>query len=401
MYDVCAGIRVVELASWIFMPTAGAILADWGAEVIKIEDPRTGDSARGLHNAVSHGPGPNLMVEIQNRGKRSIGLDIRSDEGYAVLNGLIAKADVVITSYLPETRRKLRVDTDDILAINPNVVFVRGTGQGRQGPDAEKGGFDMASAWARGGLAYMMMTDRNEAPPFQPGPIGDLTGGLAASAAIAAALLRRERTGRGAIVDVALSHVGMWLMGYWVSGAAVGKPIPRPSHDAPNNPLVNFYRTKDDRWICLVMLQSERVWPDLCERLGRPELVNDPRFVSTSARLANLTAAIAELDAAFATRTFAEWREVLDTAQGVWSPVLNLDEVAADRQTIANGFLSQIEDSTGGEFPVVGSPSQFDELPLTGLKRAPEHGENTEEVLLEQGYDWGAIVGLKERGVIM
>src|SRR5581483_8388699 len=206
MQDVLGGIRVVEVASWTFVPISGAVLAEWGADVIKVEHPASGDPQRGLISSglVPGGDGVNFMFEIPNRGKRSVGLDISTDDGRELLYKPVETADVFVTNYLPDVRTRLGIDVEEIRARNPNVVYVRGTGQGTKGPDAEKGGFDGASYWARAGLGMTLKDRASEWPADQRPAFGDVMGGLTIAGGIAAALLRRERTGVASTVDVSL-----------------------------------------------------------------------------------------------------------------------------------------------------------------------------------------------------
>jgi crotonobetainyl-CoA:carnitine CoA-transferase CaiB-like acyl-CoA transferase len=400
MYDVLEGVKVIEVASWTFVPAAGRVLADWGADVIKIEHPRTGDPQRGLFNALTDGPGSNPMMEVPNRGKRDLGLDISTPGGKELLLELVRSADVFLTSYLPPVRRKLGIDVEDIQSVNPRIIYARGTGQGRLGREAERGGFDLASAWARGGIANLMTPPKGGDPPFQPGSVGDLSGGLNLAGAIAAALFRRERTGNGGVVDVSLYSTAMWISSQSIVGAPMGKPMRFMSRTSSLNPLVNFFPTKDDRWICLCFLQADRWWPDLARHLGRDELLDDERFVDMAARAKNNEALLAELDATFRTKTLEEWREILLTLEGVWAPVLSPLEIAEDPQAIDNGFVPEVEIGDGTTYRTVASPAQFDERLPSGWKRAPEHGENTEEILLELGLDWERIIALKDSGVV-
>jgi crotonobetainyl-CoA:carnitine CoA-transferase CaiB-like acyl-CoA transferase len=401
MQRVLEGIRVVEVAQWWFVPAAGAVLADWGAEVIKIEHPETGDPMRGL---VSSGLVPagqvNFMVEQPNRGKRGIGIDLAKPQGLEVLHKLVASADVFLTSFLPAARRKLKIDVEDIRRINPRIVYARGHGQGARGPDAERGGYDAASFWCRGSICDALTPANAEAPVMQRAALGDSTGGLALAGGIAAALFRRERTGVGSVVDLSLLGTAMWLMAPdIIAGALAATAIPQFTRaDAPN-PIVNSYRTKDGRWLFLNMLQPDRFWPDLCRRIGHPELIEDERFKDGMSRFMNRTECVSCLDAIFAQRTLDEWRAALADAEGVWAPMQKAGEIPADPQTAANGYLLSVAQGDGSTFPLVANPLQFDETPPT-VTPAPSLGQHTEDLLLELGLSWDDIAKYKESGAI-
>ena len=221
MYDILKGVRVVEVSSWLFVPTAGAVLADWGADVVKIEHPIMGDPIRGLTNAEASGALMNPNTELPNRGKRSVGVDVGTDRGKEILYTLVESADVFLTNFLPDARKRLAIDVEDIQARNPRIVYALGTGQGSLGPEAEDGGFDLASAWARGGAAFQMTPTGGE-PPNQPGSFGDLSGGMNLAGAVAAALYRRERDGHAPVVEVSLYATGMWWMAQAITAGAVG-----------------------------------------------------------------------------------------------------------------------------------------------------------------------------------
>jgi crotonobetainyl-CoA:carnitine CoA-transferase CaiB-like acyl-CoA transferase len=400
MYDILKGIRVVEVSSWLFVPAAGAVLADWGADVIKVEHPVTGDPIRGLTNVESTGALMNPNTELPNRGKRSIGLDIATDEGRKILYRLVESADVFLTNFLPDGRQRLRIDVDDIRARNQRIVYALGTGQGSLGPDAERGGFDLASAWARGGAAYQMTPTGGE-PPNQPGSFGDLSGGMNLAGAVAAALYRRERDGHAPVVEVSLYATGMWWMAQAVTAGAVGVTREFRTRRNPFNALVNYFPTRDGRWLCLVFLQADRWWPDLCRHLGRPDLVDDPRFAHAEARNCHVEECTQVLDGVFSSRTLAEWRERLATLEGVWAPVLSPAEIREDPQALENGYLPIVDKGDGRIYRGIASPARFDGGPVGTLSGAPEHGENTEEVLLDLGLDWNDITALKDQGVAL
>jgi crotonobetainyl-CoA:carnitine CoA-transferase CaiB-like acyl-CoA transferase len=402
------GIRVLEVAQWWFVPAAGAILSDWGAEVIKIEHPETGDPQRGLITSglIPQG-GFNFMWEQPNRGKKSVALDIRKERGRELLYKLAERSDVFLTSFLPAARRKLAIDVEDIRRVNPKIIYARGSGQGVRGPDAERGGYDAASYWARGGIGAVLTGTGSDGPPVSQRPaFGDSLGGMTIAGGISAALFRRERTGVASVVDISLLGTAMWnisadiTMARALAALGLGKGMPKMDRTMVPNPIVNAYQTKDGRWIMLVMLQSDRNWPDLCRHLGRPDLIDDARFVSSAARAANKVECVKTLDAIFAEHDLETWKQKLATADGVWAPVQQPGELYDDPQVIANGYLPQVELANGSTCQLVGAPVQFDEQ-VPKLGAAPEHGQHTEEVLLDLGLDWDGILQAKEAGAIL
>jgi crotonobetainyl-CoA:carnitine CoA-transferase CaiB-like acyl-CoA transferase len=399
------GIRIIEVASWMFIPSGGSVLVDWGADVIKIE-PMTGDPQRGLITSgllPGVAGGVNFMVEQPHRGKRSIGLDLSHPDGREALLKLVETADVFLTNYLPPVRRKLKIDTDDIRARNPNIIIARGSGAGPKGPDAEKGGYDGASFWARGGMGMTMPQRPDGWPNGQPtAAFGDVMGGLATAGAIAAALVKRERTGETSIVDVSLLATAMWQLSPMVIASKLFgfSKIPAGDRTKNPNPGVGVYRTKDDRFISLILLQSDKFWEDFVKRLGLPEMATDERFCDSAARAQNGQECIARLDEAFASKTLAEWTDALEGFDGVWSPFQTLDELYDDVQVIANGYLPTMTAGNGEEIQLVASPAQFDEVAVE-VTRAPEHGEHTELLLMDLGYDWDQIAAMKESGAVL
>ena len=399
------GVRVIEVASWMFIPSGGSVLVDWGADVVKVEHPLTGDPQRGLVTSglVPGGPGGvNFMIEQPNRGKRSVAIDIANPEGHETLMRLVETADVFLTSYLPPVRRKLGIDTDAIKARNPRIVVARGSGQGPKGPDAEKGGYDGASFWARGGVGATM--PENEGwPQGQPSPaFGDVMGGLATAGAIAAALFKRERTGEAPVVDVSLLATAMWQISPMVVASKLFglTRITGKGRSMSPNPGVGTYRTSDDRFISLILLQSDKHWADFVVRLGVPDMATDERFHDSAARAENSAACIARIDEAFGAQPLAHWKEALADFDGVWTPFQTLDELYSDPQVVANGYLPAMTAGNGQEVQLVASPAQFDEVPVS-VERAPEHGEHTETVLLEAGFEWDEIAAMKESKAIL
>ncbi|WP_426574478.1 CaiB/BaiF CoA transferase family protein [Aquihabitans sp. McL0605] len=399
-----AGVRVLEVASHVFVPVAGAILAEWGAEVVKVEHPVTGDPYRGLatHGLHSTYQGIDLNFQHANRGKRSVAIDLKAPEGRALLARFAAQSDVFLTNLRSSARRHLRIDLDDLRAANPAIVYVRGSGQGARGPHADRAGYDIAAYWSRSGLSSLTAPQDGEPPRFPPPAFGDYAGGLAIAGAISAALYQRAVTGVPSEIDVSLLGVGMWQIQPDIVDAALRGPgADKPPRDrfATWNPLVEHYRTRDGRLIALVMIDADRNWPDLCAAIGAPELVDDPRFADLAARREHCRECVEALDAIFARRDHADWCEALAGLGGAWAPVQSPGEVAHDPQVVANGYLGEVDLGVGDPLPSVAAPFQFDGRP-TPPQRSPEHGEHTEQQLLELGLTWADITALKEAGVI-
>ncbi len=395
------GVRVVELAQWVFVPVAGALLADWGADVIRIErlegDPYRGLATQGI--GTDRG-GLNLSMSLANRGKRSVAIDLRDPRGLDVLHDLLASADVLLTSLRPGALERLGLGADAVGQRHPHLIYARGHGFGIRGPDANQPGYDSSAFWARGGVGYMLTPTERDYPISQRGAMGDRNGAMALAFGIAAALLKRTRTGNGSVVDVSLLATAMWMLSSDVLAALNGGEAQPVSGRGPMaNPLTATYRTKDDRHVQLMFLQGDRYWGEFCRTIGRPDLAGDPRFVDMSARQANAAACIAELDAVFAQHTLDEWKGILAALDAPWSPMQSINEVIDDPQVQANSYIGEVATDDGGSYRLPSVPVQFDGCP-PDLRRAPEHGEHTEAVLLELGYDWERIGALAEAGVI-
>jgi crotonobetainyl-CoA:carnitine CoA-transferase CaiB-like acyl-CoA transferase len=395
-----SGLRVVELAQWVFVPVAGALLADWGADVIRVErldgDPYRGLATQGIG---TDSGGVNLSVALANRGKRSLALDLRAEQGQAALGRLLETADVFLTNFRPGALRRLGLDAETLTARYPPLVYARGHGFGVRGPDADMPGYDSSAFWARGGMGHVLTPPDRDQPISQRGAMGDRNGAMALAFGIAAALLRRERTGQGSVVDVSLLATAMWTLSSDVLAALQGGQPRSPSgRDATPNPLVGAFRTRDGRHLQLVFLQGDRYWSELCELLGRPDLAADPRFADMAARRENRVACTAELDAEFGQRTFAECKELLARMDAPWAPLQAVEELLDDPQVVANGYIGTVSEG-GLEYRLPTVPVQIDERPPP-MRRAPEHGEHTEAVLLELGYTWDEITGLRDAGVL-
>lgn len=403
MTDVLDGFRVVELAAWTFVPAAGAVLADWGADVIKIEHPETGDPQRGLVSSglVTGGGGVNHFMEQPNRGKRSVAIDTRTPEGLELLMRLIDTADVFLTNLLPESRQRMGIDVEQVRARNPKIVYARGHGYGTKGARANQGGYDLAAYWSRGGIGEAYALVDGEYPPLQRPAFGDVYGGLSIAAGIAGALLKRERTGEPSVVDVSLLNAAIWQLGLDVVGAGViGADIPKFQLDAMPNPVASLYRTADGRHIAFVLLQADRFWSDFCTRIDRPDLITDERFANAAVRFEHRAECIVELRTAIGEYDLAHWEKAFADFEGVWDVMRTAHEVHDDPEATANGYLPRVTGSSGQEFTLAASPVQFDENPLQ-LTRAPEHGEHTDGLLAELGYTDEQIIEFKINSVVL
>jgi crotonobetainyl-CoA:carnitine CoA-transferase CaiB-like acyl-CoA transferase len=398
------GIRVLEAAAWTFVPAAGAVLAEWGAEVIKIEPREGGDPQRGLvtMGLIPGGAdGVNYMIEVPNRGKKSIGIDMTTPGGQEVVHELAKTCDVFLTSYLPHRRAHFKIDVDDIRAVNPDIVYVRGSGYGPKGPDADKAGYDGVSFWSRGGICDAFTRTLPE-PVMQTPAFGDLLGGLTIAGGIAAALYKRKATGETSIVDVSLLGLAAWSMSPGVTASMLygGDPMPNFTHREIPNPLVGTYKTKDDRFITLMMLQGDKFYPEFMTLIGRSDLLEDKRFAEGHARFENRGELIDILDAEFAAYTVDEWRTKLEPLSGAWSVLQKPSELRHDQAVVANGYIPEVSAMNGQPYIVPTNPVQYDEHQVipTG---APEHGQHTEEILLEAGVEWEKIEQYKNDGAVL
>jgi crotonobetainyl-CoA:carnitine CoA-transferase CaiB-like acyl-CoA transferase len=403
------GVRVVELAQFTFVPASGGVLADWGADVIKVEHVETGDSQRALVNIMGLDKFTQTeffpIMEGPNRGKRSIGLDLESEGGRKILEALVKSADVFVTNFREATRKKLNIEVADIRAINPKIIYFRGTGQGIRGDDGASGGYDQTSFWARSGIANAVTPPSFDRMIGQPtGAFGDNTGGMTIAGGIAAALYKRAITGEPSVIDVSLLSTGMWVASYGINHSLLlGEPLPSmdpPHNGSPRNPLSGGpYRTKDGRFIQLGMLQPGKYWPEILGRLGRPDLVEDERFNDAQKIMDNANEAAVALAEVMAAITLDEWREAMKGAQGQWALIQNFLEAGNDPQARDNGYIRTVVDHTGVQRELVANPVQFDEIPAD-ISRAPQFAEHTDEILRELGIDDDELIQLKIDGAV-
>lgn len=400
MTQIFSGVRIIELAQWTFAPAAASVFAEFGADVVKIERPGRGDPQRALVTAglVPQVDGVNINHEQTNRGKRSMTLDLKSSEGREILLDLVRGADVFLTNYLPPVRRSLRLEPHHLQEINPTVVYAIASAHGGRGEDADTGGYDAASYWARGGVASSVSQDTSRRPPEQPGAFGDRIAAMNLAFGIAAALYRRATSGVGGVVETSLLAAALWQNASSITYSLASGEEFRRGDRPSTNPIVGSYETSDHRWISLVMQESDRYWAGLCERLGRAELAADARFVDAAARAENYDDCVAELRRTFAERSADEWERALRGA-GPLAVARNVLEAGRDEQVRANGYVQRVAFDGGRSAEFIAAPVTFDETPAQ-LGRAPELGEHTEALLLDLGRSWEQIADLSARGVV-
>jgi crotonobetainyl-CoA:carnitine CoA-transferase CaiB-like acyl-CoA transferase len=393
------GVRVVELGLWVAGPACACILRDWGAEVIKIEPPN-GDPFRGLFaSALGSAVPVNPPFEVDNRGKRSVALNLEHEDGRAVMRKLVDQADVFVTNMRPRVLDDFGLDYSTLSEANPRLVYAQITGYGPDGPNRDRAAYDIGAFWSRAGVGASL-TPEGYAIPQQRGGMGDHMTGMGAAGAVCAALVARERTGKGQRVAVSLLRTGVYMMGWDVSLALrLNAPIlPYDRHHALN-PIINCFKSGDGRWFWLLLLQADRHWPDLLRAIEREDLLKDERFADINVRREHTPELVDELDAIFARRTLAEWGEIFDRENVWFAPVNSVNDVVADPVAHEAGVFRDVE-GPDGKVPFVMTPADFDRTPASPRGLSPELGQHTEEVLLELGYDWEEIVPLKERGAI-
>jgi crotonobetainyl-CoA:carnitine CoA-transferase CaiB-like acyl-CoA transferase len=378
------GLKVVELGVWVAGPAAGGILADWGADVIKIE-PLAGDPARVFQRMLGADMPTNPVFEMDNRSKKSIALDLSTEDGLAIARTLIAEADVFVTNVRLAGLDRLGLDPDTLTAEHPRLIYAAITGFGLEGPDKDKPAYDIAAFWARSGIAHMLTPDGSH-PPFQRGGMGDHNAGLAAVAAISAALYNREKTGAGQLVSTSLFREGIYTLSFDLSiTVGWGVTLGVGDRETMHNPSTNNYVTSDGKRFWVVGLEADRHWPPMARVAGHPEWADDERWGTAMDRALNGRELIAELDQIFATRTLEEWRTIFDTEPDFfWAPVQSPEDLLADPQFHASGALIEVPDEATTT-SMIATPCDFRGTPWAARGLAPELGEHTVEILERLG----------------
>ena len=391
------GVRVVELGLWVAGPACGGILADWGAEVIKVE-PHQGDPFRGLEWLF---PGDsNPPFELDNRGKQSVVLDLRSDQGMEVMHMLLEKTDVFITNYRPGGLERLGLDPESLCAQYPKLVYASVTGMSLRGEEANRQAYDIGAFWSRSGLAHALSSNA-EAPPIQRGGMGDHMTGLAAAAGVSAAVFHREKTGEGQLIETSLMRIGTYMLGWDHNVTAVtGEDVAVKGRDEQPNPLINCYKCSDGKWFWMLGLEGERHWPQVVTALDAAEWLEDERFLDIELRMENSSALTALMDSIIAKKSLEEWGLIFDREDVWWAPVQSSLELRNDPQSLAAGCWIKVETSDDGTVEMVATPVDFSISDLAVRDLAPFLGQHTELVLHGLGIDWDRIEELKELGII-
>ena len=393
------GIKVVEMGLWVAGPSAACMLGDWGAQVMKLEPP-TGDPFRGLFASLMGSPASlNPPFELDNRGKRSLALDLEKDEAREIAFKLIGEADVFVTNNRPRVLDDFGLDYESLHARFPKLVYGQVTGYGPDTEARDTAAYDIGAFWSQAGVG-MSLTAPGADIPQQRGGMGDHMTGQMTAGAICAALYNREKTGQGQRVSVPLVRVGVYMCGWDVMLALrLGMPILSYDRYHAVNPIIDCYKSGDGKWFWLLLLQADRHWGDLCRAIAREDLMEDERFQNIEVRRINAPALVEELDAVFATKSMTEWAEAFAANNVWWAPVNSINEVVKDPMVHAAGAFVDVP-GPDGALPMVATPADFSGTPWQPQGLAPELGQHTEEVLLELGYDWDGIIALKERGVI-
>ncbi len=380
------GVRVVELGLWVAGPAAAGILCDWGADVVKIEPPE-GDPARQFRTMLGGDLPTNPVFELDNRGKRSVVLDLATAEGRAAALALVDTADVFVTNVRKSALTRVGLDPETLLARDERLVYALMTGFGTDGPDADAAAFDIAAWWSRAGIAWLL-TPPGHDPPFQRGGMGDHTVGMSAAAMISAALYHRERTGKGQLVTTSLLRQGAYTIGFDLNVYLMwGLQFAGARRESMRNPSVNNYVAGDGGRFWIVGLEVDRHWPPLARVVGHPEWIEDHPYSTAAGRAQHARELIAELDAIFATKSRAEWAEVFATEPDFfWAPVNSLEDLVADPQFTAAGGLVHVPDGTSTT-TMVATPVDFHGTPIAPRSLAPTLGQHTDEVLRVLGAD--------------
>ena len=393
--NLFSGLKVLDCASWIAGPAAAMILADFGADVIKIEPPGAGDPWRA--STPIPGKTTDYYWQLTSRNKRSVAIDLKHADGLAVLYKLIASADVFVTNFPLPVRERLKIADADLMAINPRLIYASFTAYGEVGEEAGRTGFDATAYWARTGLMDMVRASGDTEPARSAPGMGDHPSGTGLYAAIVTALYRREKTGKGGLVQTSLVQNGLWANACFVQSRLFGEDI---AHRAPRaqapNALANHYRCRDGRWFIMALHNEQRQLGGFLQAIGRTDLAEDPRFATSDARKKNSLALVEILDNVFSGRDYVHWRDTLNAAGVTFGGVHTVNEASSDEQFQLIGALIPFADGKG---LTVASPFHLDGETKVAPKRAPSVGQHTDVVLQEAGYSADDVARLRGLGV--
>ncbi|MFC1900828.1 CaiB/BaiF CoA transferase family protein [Chloroflexota bacterium] len=405
MPGILEGLKVISMEHMEAIPSASVWLADWGADVIKVE-PVTGDMFRMTKRAQGSpafvdvgGRDVNFAFWLLNRNKKSMALNLKTDSGLDIIYKLIKDADIFLSNFQFDALDNLKLDYDSLTKVNPKIIHAVLSGYGSVGPDKNEPGFDNTAAWSRSSLMYLT-GEEGKPPPLQRGGVMDRTAAPHVVAGVLAALYNREKTGKGQKIEVSLFHSAVWTNGKDIQGALVNSPLPRSDRARAENPIWNSYRTRDDRWFQLGMLQSDRYWPNFCRAIDRPDIENDLKYVDTPARRENCRELVSLIDEIMATKTMAEWEKIFKETGCMYGRVQSPQEVVTDPQALANDFYVDIE-FPEGSIKTIATPVKFYQNPASIRIPPPELAQDNEVILLEMGYTWEDIARLKEEGAIL
>ena len=403
MTGILEGTKVIEMGHLVAVPAAGATMADWGAEVIKIEPPN-GEMARGIYvlpdqeDPAAGLPSNNWYFHVLNRNKKAMGIDLKTEAGRDIICKLVRQADVFLTNYETATAAALGMDYETLCQVNPKLVYASLTGYGTVGPDKDLRGLDWTAGWTSSGIMYTL-TKPGGVPAAPRGGMIDRVTGANIVGGVCAALLHKEKTGQGQKIEFSLYHTGVWTIVEDIQAALVGQELPRHTRTAPMfSPTMNSYRTKDKKWFWMSGMGT--TWDIFCEAIGRLDLVEDPRILTAPISKKDMRELVHILESVFATKTRRQWDKIFRKYDLIFGWAASPAEIVRDKQAIENGFFPDLQ-HPDEKMRVVATPVKFCQNPVSVRAPAPETGQHTEDMLLELGYGWEDIAGLKEQGVIL
>ena len=404
MAGLLDGVKVIAFEQVVGVPASTAVLADWGADVVKIE-PTWGDWQRSL---VSFNRGPLLLhlekgdielhFEFLNRSKRSVALNLRTERGREVLYKLLEDADIFASNYSMDVLTKFGLDYASLKDSFPGLIHFVLTGYGSKGPKSNDRGYDYIAAWSYGGMMDLVSSGPDNPPPISRPGMMDIVASAHVTSGLLAALYYKQKTGKGQGLELSLYHTAAWTLGLDIQTALFGHPQPRWDRKRAPNPMYTSYRCKD-RW-CMMCHPSQEYWAPFCKAIDKEEWINNPRYATMESREQHAEELVALLDGILASKTWAEWEKEFRAHDLIVSGNQTIAEILKDEQAVMNNFYTDIEHPVAGKTRLLNSPVQFSDTPAKITSAAPQIGVHTEEVLLAAGYTWEDLAKLKEEGVL-